>query len=205
VLLAFVHGARQQQGHGTGSTTFDHHQPWILDTCLTLWRHFQRWTVGSDKPPFREEILSSYLQLLDAVVVPTGSSSDGLSVSTKAAQTLIRGLSNVLEKPGLSSLNQMQLASSLIRLQSTLTSLSGTPSVSRRRRFDPTCTMVDELAARIAHLCHDAEKFSGFQKDLQVRTRISVIFRHCNLKTFSQHYVCGQHRARGRVRSQTSV
>jgi hypothetical protein len=113
--------------------------------------------------------VSSYLQLLDAVAVPAGTSLDGLSVSAKAPQTLIRGLSNVLEKPGLSSLNQMQLASLLIRLQGILTSPSREPSVSGRRRFNPTFIIVDELEARIAHLCHDAEKFSGLQKDLQVR------------------------------------
>jgi hypothetical protein len=113
--------------------------------------------------------VSSYLQLLDAVAVPAGTSLDGLSVSAKAAQTLIRGLSNILEKPDISSLNQMQLASLLIRLQGTLTSPSRTPSVSGRQRSKPKAIIVDELEARIAHLCHDAERFSGLQKDLQVR------------------------------------
>jgi serine/threonine-protein kinase ATR len=180
LLLSFVHGARQQQGYGQGSTTFEHHQPWILDTCLKLWRHFQRWTVGSDKPPFREETVSSYLQLLGAVAVPSGTSENCPSVSSKAAQTLIRGLSNLLEKPIFSTPNQIQLASLLIRLRRTLSSPSKSTSTPGRRRFKPTSVIADDLGTRISELCHDAEKFSGLQKDLQVRVARILYYYHDN-------------------------
>jgi hypothetical protein len=147
---------------------FEHHQPWVLDTCLKLWRHFHRWTVGSDKPSFRDETVSSYLEVLDAVAVPIKTSEDCPSVSAKAAQTLVCGLSNLLEKPNLSTLNQIHLASLLIRLQITLNGPSKSTSISGRPRFNPSSLIADDLEARIAHLCHDAETFSGLHRDLKV-------------------------------------
>jgi serine/threonine-protein kinase ATR len=180
LLSSLVSGTRQRKGHYTGSAAFEHLQLWIVDTCLVLWQHFKRWTTGSDKRLFHDETLSVYLDVLQAVALPIGGSDYWLSVSAKSVQGLVRGLSSVLEKPNVSILNQLHLATLLVRLRSMFNDMPDTASTSGRRRSKPSSVIVDGLEASVALLCHDREGFCDLQKDLQVCNKLPPLIDEAN-------------------------
>jgi serine/threonine-protein kinase ATR len=168
LLLALMKGACQQQRDCIRATTFEHHLPFVLDNCLVLWQHFQRWTISSDKRSFHDETISSYIQVLEAIAVPTKESDLQLSGSAKAARILVCGLSSLMEQSSLSVFNQIQLASLLIRMRTTLNNNSSSRHMPGRRCVNSLSILADELEASIANICHDAERFSILTKDLQV-------------------------------------
>jgi serine/threonine-protein kinase ATR len=168
LLLSLVNGALPPEGQCTEFASFEHHQPWILDTCFVLWQHFRRWTTGPNKQSFHDETITSYLQVLEVIIVSTKLSEDRPSGSTKLAQSLVRGLSNLLEKPNLPVLNQLQLASLLIRLRAASNDIPNLTSTPVRRSVNSLFIVANYLEANIARFCHAGEKFSGLQKDLQV-------------------------------------
>jgi serine/threonine-protein kinase ATR len=174
-----INGTQQQKGGCRGYAASEHYQPWILDTCLALWHHFKRWATGSDKPSFHDETVASYLEVLQMVAIPTKGSEDSLSGSAKSAQSLVRGLASVLEKPTLSVPNQSQLASVLVYLRSLVTEISNSTSRSGRHRVNNSSSIiVGDLEASISQLCHDTEKFSNLQKDLQVGVALRNLGHH---------------------------
>jgi serine/threonine-protein kinase ATR len=194
LLVSLVKSVHKPQGRCTDIAAFEHQQPWVLDTCLVLWQHFKRWTTASDKGSFHDEGVGSYLQVLEAVALPMTASEDHYLGSSKAAQSLVGGLSGLLEKSNLSVSNQTQFASLLIRLRTVLNDLSQTTQ-GIRRRVHPSSIIADDLEAVIAHFCHNGERFSGLQKDLQVRLAES---RHATKLIYpSQHCVYGHRQARG--------
>ena len=199
ILLSLVKRTHQQQENDSGLAVYERYEPWILDMCLKLWQHFRRWTTGADRRSFQDETVSSFLDLLEAIALRSDSIKGRVMGSAKAAQCLVRGLSNLLEKPNLSVANQVRLASLLVRLQSTLHASSKITPATARRRVNSAATIKDDLEASIAWTCQDAEKFSTLHKDLQVRLVGSSLYNK-KLITSSRHYVCGLHQGHGLLR-----
>lgn len=168
LLLSLLNGTCQPLGLCSGSTTFEQYQPFIMDTSASLWKHFRRWTTGPTKRSFHDEAVTSYLEVLDAVAKSLKSSSIAHSVSAKAASTLVRGLCDLLETPDLSVVNQIQIASLLVGLQTTLSNLYKLDPAPERRDIRPPTLAVDDLETSIGYLCRDEEKFAVLQKDLKV-------------------------------------
>ncbi|KAF2828831.1 hypothetical protein CC86DRAFT_319926 [Ophiobolus disseminans] len=167
VLLCLAQGGVHKK-HYIASAAVERHEPWILDTCLLLWQHFRRWTTGAEKRSFHDEIVSSFLQLL-AAIAPSSNTPKGSSLgSAKASQCLVRGLSSLLGKPTLSTDNQIQLASLLIRLRGALDDSPKTSRITANRRVNSTATIADNVEASVAEMCQDVDKFLGLQKDLQL-------------------------------------
>jgi serine/threonine-protein kinase ATR len=181
LLSSLINGTRQHKDHCTSSATFEQLQPWILDTCLALWQHFKQWTTGSDKRPFHDETMSAYLDVLREVALPIRGSGYGVSGSIKCSQGLVRGLSSLLEKPNLSILNQLQLATMLVRLRAIVNNMSDTASTAGRRRDTSTPVIVADLETSIAQLCHDRERFCDLVKDLQVDVTLSPLHYKANI------------------------
>jgi hypothetical protein len=145
-----------------------------------LWQHFKRWTAGADKRPFHDKTISVYLDVLQDAALPTRGSRHCLADSAKSAQGLICGLSSVLENPSLSMLNQLQLATLLVRLRVIVNDLSDTASTPGRRRGNSSPLIVDNLETKIAQLCHDREKFCNLERDFQVGTAHSPLPNKAN-------------------------
>jgi serine/threonine-protein kinase ATR len=168
LLFSMVRGAHGSQVQGTETAAFEHQQPWILDTCHALWKHFQRWTTGSGKRLFHDEAVGSYLQVLAAIAVSMKVSRNPPSGSAKAAQSLVRGVSSLLEKTNLSAVNQVQLAALLVHLRAALGEVAQTTPARIHQRANSSFTIVESLETNVARLCHDADKFSGLERDLKV-------------------------------------
>jgi serine/threonine-protein kinase ATR len=168
LLLCSANGVRQQKTRCAGSATFDHHQPFILDTCNALWQHFRRWTTGSDKQSFYDETVNMFLEVLVAVAVPAVMSKDHPSGSSKGAHTLVQILSSLLEKLNLSAVTQSRLASLLIRLRNIVDGHDEPHSTSDPQRPKLSSIVLADLEVGVGSLCHDAEKFLSLQRDLQV-------------------------------------
>lgn len=168
LLLSLMNGTCQSLGLSSGLTTFEQYQPFIMDTSHVLWKHFRRWTAGPTKRSFHDEAVTSYLEVLEAVAKSLKPSNITHSGSAKAASTLVRGLCDLLETPDLSVVNQIQFASLLLGLQTTLSSLCKLDSTPERRNIRPPLLAVDDLEAGIGHLCRNEEKFAVLQKDFKV-------------------------------------
>jgi serine/threonine-protein kinase ATR len=168
LLLSLVKSAHGSRAQCTETAAFEHQQPWVLDTCHVLWRHFKRWTNGSDKCSFHDEVVSSYIQVLEAITVSMRISENQPSGSAKAAQSLVHGLSDILENSSLSTVSQVQLASLLIHLRAVLGDFSQTTSADARQRVPPSLVIAEGLETTISQFCHNVDKFSGVQKDLKV-------------------------------------
>jgi hypothetical protein len=194
-----MNGTCQQQIHCSRPTTFEHHLPFVLDNCLILWQHFRRWTIGSDKRSFHDETITSYIQVLEAIAVPTKEPDLCPSGSTKAARTLVRGLSSLIEKSDLSIFNQIQLASLLIHIRTICNNYSKSNHMPGRRCANSLSIFIDNLETSIANLCHDAERFCVLTKDLQV-CAFGSYYCSSKLKTVRQHSVCGLQQMRGPLR-----
>jgi serine/threonine-protein kinase ATR len=175
LLLCLANGVRQQQGRSAGSATFDHHQPFILDTCTALWQHFRRWTTGSEKQSFYDETVNVFLEVLEAVAVPVVLSKGQPPGSSKAAHTLVQGVSSLLEKVNVSPVTQLQLASLLIRLRNIVDGTNEPHSKSDCQRPTSPSIVLMDLESGVGKLCRDAEKFLDLQKDLQVRALSSLL------------------------------
>jgi serine/threonine-protein kinase ATR len=198
LLLSLANAGHWRRGKSTTFVAYDHHQPWILDTCLALWKHFERWTITPVKRPLQDETVALYIQLLEAVALPTEQLADCPPGAQKAAQTLLAGLSGLLNDTSLSNTNQLRLASVLIRLQSSVNGLSNAGAGNGRGRRNPTLTVVETLEANIARICRDADRFLTLSKDLQVsasRSLLSLV-----LTMVSQRYASGLRLVHGRRR-----
>lgn len=163
-----INGNNQQKWQCTSISASENYQPWVLDTCLVLWQHFRRWTTGSGKGLLQDETIGLYLEVLQLVIGPTKDSEGRIPRSAKSAQSLIRGLASLLEKPNLSAPNQLQLALLLVRLRAVVSDLSTPVIASSRRRVNSSAVIIDDLEISIAQLCHNAEKFSSLRRYLQV-------------------------------------
>jgi hypothetical protein len=120
--------------------------------------------------------VNAFLEVLEAVAVPVVSSKDQFPGSSKAAHTLVQGLSSLLEKPNLSDVNQIQLASLLIRLRNIVDGLGEPHSKSESQRPTSSSIVLVDLEIGVKSLCQNAETFSGLQKDLQVRAMLLLLF-----------------------------
>ncbi|KAH4967839.1 hypothetical protein HBI26_107510 [Parastagonospora nodorum] len=167
LLLALIGGSKLQKGQCTDFSASENHQPWVLDTFLVLWQHFRRWTTGSEKGSLQDWTVGLYLEVLQTVLGPTKDSGRRVSRSAKSAQSLIRGLASLLEKPNLSAPNQLKLALLLVRLRAVVSDLSTPAFASSRRRVNSSVVIIDDLETSIAQLCHDTEKLSSLQRVLQ--------------------------------------
>ncbi|KAF1921015.1 hypothetical protein BDU57DRAFT_509551 [Ampelomyces quisqualis] len=167
LLLCLAKGIRQQKGLAAGSATSDCHQPFILDACNVLWQHFRRWTITPEKRSFHDETVNVFLKLLEAVAVPAVLSKVHPSGWSKAAHTLVQGLSDLLEKPSFTATVQLQLASLLVRLQKMVDGIDGHRFISDSHRPKFSSIVLD-LEVGVGNLCRNAEKFSGLQKDFQL-------------------------------------
>jgi serine/threonine-protein kinase ATR len=168
LLLALIGGSKLQKGQCTDFSASENHQPWVLDTCLVLWQHFRRWTTGSEKGSLQDGTVGLYLEVLQTVLGPTKDSEVRVSRSAKSAQSLIRGLASLLEKPNLSAPNQLKLALLLVRSRTVVTDLSTPAFASSRRRVNSSVVIIDDLETSIAQLCHDTQKLTSLQRVLQV-------------------------------------
>jgi serine/threonine-protein kinase ATR len=156
-----------QQGSSTASVAFEHYEPYLVDTCRQLWQYFQRWTTSLDKRPLYDNTVAVYLQLLEVMALPVKSCRRSPSNSAKATRSLTAGITSLLDKCDLSPLNQLRLASLLVHLRSEVIDSSGTMVAARRRVGQPS-SIVKELESNITQVCRKPEKFTAFQKDLQV-------------------------------------
>lgn len=168
VLLALVSGTQHQRNQQTGSAAYEHHEPWILDTCLALWQDFKRWTTGAEKRPFHDEAVSSFLRVVEALVLPSGTTTAQSLTFPKAAQGLVHSLLGILNRSDLSAASQMQLASLIIRLRSAQEKSIASHPTTGRRRTNPILFITDGLESGIAVVCQDQGKFAALHKDLQV-------------------------------------
>jgi serine/threonine-protein kinase ATR len=196
LLLSLVRSAHGSRAQCTETAAFEHQQPWILDACHVLWRHFKRWTNGPDKRSYHDEVAGSYVQVLEAITVSMKISENQPSGSAKAAQSLVLGLSNLLENSSLSAVNQVQLASLLIHLRAVLGDFSQTTSADARQRVLPSLVIVEGLVTTISQFCHDVDKFSSVQRDLKVFLNKNLYQRNL-LTAISQHFVYGRLQALG--------
>lgn len=168
ILLALINGNQKKPGQRNDSTALERHEPWVLDTCLALWQQFRRWTTGADRKTFHDESVSSFLHLLDAILLPQNIPKACLTESAKAAQFFACGISSLLDKPKFSVMNQLQLASLLIRVRTALYSQSQLAPKTVRRRASSIATIASDTEASIERFCQDADKFSSLHNDLQV-------------------------------------
>lgn len=155
----------------TAPASFEHYQPWILDSTVLMWQYFRRWTTGPDKHPLHDEIVALYLQLLELIAAPTTVPETHFLSSTKAVQSLVCSLSILLGNisTALSSeSNQIRAASCFTRLHKGLTASRTCTSVPRRRQESTRLAVLKELEANIAKICQHAEQFSHLHRDLQV-------------------------------------
>ena len=170
LLVSLVNAGQWMRGQPMTSVAHDQHQPWILDTCLALWRHLQRWTMTPNKRPLQDENAAVFMQLLDTVALPRKQLGDRSPIAQKAAQILLIGLSGLLRESSLSVPNQLQLASALVRLLSSVFELANAGPGNDRGRTSPTLIIAQTLEVDIAKICRDADRFSTLSKDLQART-----------------------------------
>lgn len=207
-MLALVSGTQQQQNQRTGSASYEHHEAWFLDTCLRLWQDFRRWTTGADKRSFHDETMSLFLRVLEASVLPLGTTKSLPPASSKTAQSLVRCLLGILDRPDLSTANQVQFASLAIRLRSAREEPIAMTSFTGRRRTDSITLIADDFEGGISVVCQDEAKFGALHKDLQVCLTRPYISNGI-LTDGSQRYVCGQLQVRGlwqlRKRARSSV
>jgi serine/threonine-protein kinase ATR len=169
LLLALINAARWHPKKEKNTANLEHWRPWVLDACVTLWNHFGRWTLNTNKRPLQNEAVSLYLQLLGAAACPQEVPEDFSPSSQKSTQILLDGVSSLLEMSNFSEDNQFLLASMLVRLQRALNNTSDPTSHITQRRNISTYVITENLGATIAQVCQNVEKFSGLQKDLQVR------------------------------------
>lgn len=169
LLLVMINAAHWHQGKRKTPTNIGHRLPWILDSCSELWKHLGRWTLNTDKRPLQDETVDLYMQLLEIATFPQEEPQGFCSFSQKRTQGLLSALSGLLDMSSLSEGNQIRLASMLVRLQRALNDLPKPAIDITQRHNDPTLVVTEELGAAIAQVCRNAEKFSGLQRDLQVR------------------------------------
>lgn len=171
LLIVLLDGTTcQKQSQISGLAAFEHQKPWIVDTGITLWQHFRRWTTGTDRRPFHDDIVALYLQLLDLTALPTTTLASRPSTFGQKTMTLTHGLQSLLDKLDMSAENQVRLAALLIRLRSAQADMTNmSPTVTRQKR-DSIAPFTINLGSTIALLCQDGEMFSTLHQDLQART-----------------------------------
>ena len=172
LIFALVNSTQLKRGTSTGPAAFENHQPWVLDSMLTMWQHFKRWTTGPNKHPLYDDIIALYLRLLEAIAFPKADPGDCFSNSPKATQALASSLSAFLEGSQISRLseyNQIRLAACFTRLRGILSPSPSEASDFRCRQDIARTVTLKTLETSIARLCQQVEPFSCFHKDLQVR------------------------------------
>ncbi|KAF1842478.1 uncharacterized protein K460DRAFT_346363 [Cucurbitaria berberidis CBS 394.84] len=171
LLLALLDAVHPQTRKSTSSAAFQHYLPWVLDSCLALWQHFKRWTIGSDQHLLYNDIVALHIQLLDLLVFPTVAPERCFSTTPKAAQFLASSLTDLLERflaPPLPDLIQIDLASMITRLRGILNVSTSRKSAPLRRQDVTRSVVSRDLESSIAKVCQNIEKFSGLHKDLQL-------------------------------------
>ncbi|KAH7078025.1 hypothetical protein BKA63DRAFT_277194 [Paraphoma chrysanthemicola] len=165
LLLALANAVTQRESTA-GSIAFEHHEPYFMDTQRQLWQYFQSWITSLDKRSLHDDIVSVYIQLLELIASPAGSSGRGLICSSKAARSLGDGFTRLMENGNLSDPDQLRLASLLIHLKSNLN--QSLENVDRaRRRLGQASSISEAIENRVPRFCRQVEKFSALRKDLQ--------------------------------------
>ncbi|KAF9697303.1 hypothetical protein EKO04_004887 [Ascochyta lentis] len=171
LLMALCASTRPTTRKHTGCALFEQIYPWILDTCEELWHYFKRWTTDSDKRPLYNEIVASYMQLVDTLAIPSSEPRSRFSSSIKAVSTSISSVSRLIENLATSSLsddNQIQLARMLTRLCHVTYVETAQGSVLDRRRHSSHALDIGLLKQTAGRICENTEVFSDLQKDLQL-------------------------------------
>lgn len=176
LLLTLVRAVRPADQRRTSPPAFEHQQPWILDSTIMLWRHFKRWSTSSEKQSFRDETVTLYLHLIEALALPTASRRDYFVNFPKAAQALTSSLSSFAENDSISVLsesNQIRLALLFTRLRSRLTSGPFEDQLHHGRQALGLAIMLNSLESIVAQLCQSTKRFSAIGKDMKVSTKLT--------------------------------
>lgn len=171
LLIAIVSATGSENRKQAGPALFEHEVLWAMDSTIILWQSFNRRTTASDKQSLRNEIVMLYLQLIEALTVSAAGPEYYFSNSPKAAQALVKSLTNFIEQDSFSTVsesNQLQLASFFTRLRSSLLSLSSCTSVLQGRQAKNRPITLEVLETSIARFCQSTELFSAVHKDLQL-------------------------------------
>lgn len=177
------------------------HLPWITDSILALWKHYRRWSVSGDRRALQDGIITTYLQLVDAVFAQ---SEQPFTSFTKAKHAMIDELCGLLQSPDLSPVVQSQLASTLINLRvewkhssHTFPGKDGTQNDTTDHSFWGTFEKSMDLA------CQQDEVLTKLQRDLQVSLLMFGSFM--SLTVIRSACVSGHRLACGRRPSQVPV
>ncbi|KAF2280300.1 protein kinase rad3 [Westerdykella ornata] len=161
--------ARHEGQRTTVAPFLDNYLPWILDSCLTLWRCF-RLGRPVERNTVYNAIETNFMDVLGTATLPCIRSRDS-PYSLKAAIALSTNLADLIQsctKSGFPVPNQTRLASLVVRLREAIENLDGGSGGTTDRRRDIKNLITDTMAPVILGTCENEERFASLEKDLQL-------------------------------------
>jgi len=155
----------------------ENHLPWALDSCLSFWQNFKGFPVPAEMGKIRDEIHSSYLQILEIVAVPLMTQDEDIPHFPKLALSFSNQLSGLIQscsKRSWSTFNQVQLASLLTRLRSSIEEHQGNGLIPGGVRRDLRSLIIDTIEPTISSICHNIAEHKSLERDLQVCMKVPI-------------------------------
>jgi serine/threonine-protein kinase ATR len=171
LLFALFSSSKTSEAKDVGFVTLQQLHTWVLDSCSMLWRFFCRWNTSMNRSPLADDIVGSYLQVLEGISCSLTNPRNHFSSSTKTAFVLadgIYGLIEVLPISPLSDVNQLRFATILVRLRGTVIFAPQDVGASSRRLDTSRSMILDILEPSVINLCQNVGIFATLHKDLKV-------------------------------------
>jgi serine/threonine-protein kinase ATR len=176
--------------------------PWALDGCLALWQRYKQCAAHIERADPHNEIEAAFLQILNIVALPIMTPENELSRSPKVMLSFTTRLSDLVQTCStspLSTLNQIRLASLLVRLRSFVEQPRHRGKTRHHDR-DLKTLVVDHLETTIGSFCQAVKENKPLERDLQVNHSSTLTCRAQILTGASSRYACGFPAETGQMR-----
>ncbi|KAF2867552.1 protein kinase rad3 [Massariosphaeria phaeospora] len=171
LLRAILNSLSSADRGAIAISLYDHHLPWILDSCRRLWNNYRQWS-NTQRTALYGSIEDTYLQVLETTAFPDTATSTTFMSSSKAALTLVSSLSELMQTCStspFSQIGQIRLACVLIRLRQFLDEPSDKNHHSGSRRSQNLKPLIsDVLGPSIERICENPAGIGSMHKDLQL-------------------------------------
>ncbi|KAF2791318.1 hypothetical protein K505DRAFT_376871 [Melanomma pulvis-pyrius CBS 109.77] len=147
------------------------HFPWALDSCLTLWQSFRQCSAHLERGQLHDEIEAAYIQVLEIIALPIMAPEDDLSRTPKVVLSFSTRLSDLIQICSacpFSAINQIRLASLLIRLRCSLEKPHDRGVVLGHCHRDLNPLVVDYIEPIIRNICQNIIGYKSLERDLQL-------------------------------------
>lgn len=168
--------ANQETKSNTATFQFKGHFLWALELCCSLWQGFSRFKQA-ERGRLADAIEGVYLEVLQTVALPNIVAAGNSPLSLKTGVILSTSLAELVQVCATSPFsvdNQVQLASTLTRLRSTLETLDDFGRDQCRSRRGLKNAIIDTMTPTILDTCQNVAKYSTLQKDLQVSALFDI-------------------------------